>query len=432
MSVELFSLIFVGGLFLLLAAGTEIAVAFGVLASIGLVLFGYQHVQIAWTGWEVLDSFTLIAMPLFVFMGQMFAKTGVIRSLFDVANKWLGGLPGGLANSVIAACAVFGAMSGSSIASAATFSTITFPEMQRAGYSNKLSFGVIAVGGTLAVLIPPSIIFIIYGAWQNVSIARLFAAGLIPGIILSGLLMLTVVIQVKINPSIAPKVPPIPWRQKLAAAKDILPWLLIIALILGVIFGGVMTATEASAMGAFLSVVVAMAYRKLNYSIVKDCMLSAVRVTAMVGFIMITARMLSFVVQEGGLTDSFARFLMGLHLGKYGTLTFFIIMYLILGCFFDAAAMLLLTMPFVTPVMQSLRLDPIWWGVVYVILAEIGMVTPPFGLNLFTIHGVLPKYSIMTIAAGSLPFLIPMLLMIWILIFFPDLALWLPRFLYAR
>lgn len=431
MSLELLFVFLVVGLFLLLALGVEIGVAMGVLASLGFAfILVYPQVQIAWAGWEVMDSFTLIAMPLFIFMGQMFAKTGVIRSLFDAANKWIGGLPGGLANSVIVACALFGAMSGSSIAASATFSVIAFPEMERSGYDNKLSFGSIAVGGTLAVLIPPSIIFIIYGAWESLSIARLFAAGMVPGIILATLLMLTVIIQVKLKPSLAPKPPRVSWSEKFAAAKDILPWLAIIAFVLGVIFGGVMTPTEASAMGAFLSIIVAVAYRKFTFQALREAMLSAIKVTAMVGFVMIGARLLAFVAQNAGLTDSFAQFMLNLELGKYGTLTMLMLMYLVLGCFFDASAMLLLTMPFVMPIIMGLRLDPIWWGVVYVILAEVSFVTPPFGLNLFTIHGVLPKYPITTIAAGTVPFLIPMLLTIWILILFPQLALWLPNLLY--
>jgi tripartite ATP-independent transporter DctM subunit len=207
-------------------------------------------------------------------------------------------------------------------------------------------------------------------------------------------------------------------------------WAALIILILGVIFGGVMTPTEASALGAFLSIIVAAGYGKFSYTALKASALSAVRVTAMVGFVMIGARLLAFLVQNAGLTDSFVKFMLSLEIGKYGTISILMVVYLILGCFFDASAMLLLTTPFVMPIITSLRLDPIWWGVVYVILAEISFVTPPFGLNLFSIHGVLPQYPITTIAKGTLPFLIPMFVTIWLLVLFPQLALWLPNVLY--
>jgi len=431
MSLELMALILLGGLLLLLALGMEIAVAMGVMASLAFIFFvSKPQVEIPWTAWTTLNSFTLLAMSLFIFMGTMFANTGVIRSLFEGADKWIGGLPGGLASSVIGASAIFGAMSGSSIAAAATFSVISFPEMERRGYDPKLAFGSIAIGGTLSVLIPPSIILIVYGAWENQSIARLFAAAFVPGFILAGLLILTVVIMVLLNPRRAPKSPSVPWKEKLVALKDIAPWIGIIALVLGAIFGGIMTPTEASALGAFLSIIVAAAYRQFSYKALKASFLTAVKVSAMIGFVMFTARLLAFVFQASGLTEAFSSFMMNLPFGRYGTLAIICVMYIILGCFFDALSMMLLTLPFVMPVMAGFGFHPVWWGVTYVILAEIGLVTPPFGLNLFTIHGVLPRYSILTIALGALPFLIPTLVMVVILIAFPDLALWLPGILY--
>ena len=431
MSLELIALILLGGLLLLLALGIEIAVAMGLVASLSFIfLVSKPQIEIPWTAWETLNSFTLLAMPLFIFMGTMFANTGVVRSLFEGADKWIGGLPGGLAVSVIGASAIFGAISGSSIAAAATFSAISFPEMEKRGYAPRLAFGSIAVGGTLSVLIPPSIILIVYGAWEGQSIARLFAAALVPGIILSGLLILTIVVMVVRDPSLAPKSPPVSWRERLLAIKDILPWIGIIVLILGVIFGGVMTPTEASALGAFLSIVIALGYRKLTYQALKTSLLTSVRVTAMIGFVLFTARLLAFIFQAAGLTEAFSSFILGLPFGKYATLVIICLMYIIMGMFFDALSMMVLTLPFIVPVITVFGFHPIWWGVTYVILAEIGLVTPPFGLNLFTIHGVLPRYSILTIAHGALPFMGAMLAMIVILIAFPDLALWLPKILY--
>ena len=431
MSLELMALILIGGLLLLLAIGVEIAVAMGVMASLAFIFFvSKPQVEIPWAAWENLNSFTLLAMSFFIFMGTMFANTGVVRSLFEGADKWIGGLPGGLASSVIGASAIFGAMSGSSIAAAATFSTISFPEMEKRGYAPSLAFGSIAIGGTLSVLIPPSIILIVYGAWENQSIARLFAAAFVPGFMLAGLLILTVVIMVLLNPRMAPKSPSVSWKKRLVALKDILPWIGIIVLVLGVIFGGIMTPTEASALGAFLGIAVALGYRQMSYKALRASFLTAVKVSAMIGFVLLAARLLGFVFQASGLTETFSSFMLNLPFGKYGTLAIICVMYIILGMFFDALSMMLLTLPFIMPIVLNFGFHPVWWGVTYVVMAEIGFVTPPFGLNLFAIHSVLPRYSILTIAAGALPFLIPTLAMVVILIASPDLALWLPSVLY--
>lgn len=431
MSAEIVALIVIGGLVLLLALGVEVAVAMGVVASVAFILFiDKPQIEIAWAVWIGLNSFTLVAMPLFVFMGSLLANTGAIRSLFSGADKWIGNLPGGMVSSVLVASGVFGAMSGSSIAAVATFSTITVPEMERRNYDPRLSIGAIAAGGGLSVLIPPSIILIIFGAFQNQSVARLFAAALIPGIILTILFLLTVLVIVTISPSKAPRVTGITWRERFIATRDLLPWIGMVVLVLGVIFGGLMTPTEASALGALLAIIIAAGYRMLTYQALKASLFQAIRVSAMIGFILVTGRLLGFVMNAAGLTESFASFMTNLPFGKYGIFTVICFMYIFLGMFFDAIAMLILTMPFVTPVINSLGFDPFWWGVVYVILVEIGLVTPPFGLNLFTIHGVLPRYSLLTIAYGALPFLIPMGLMIVILVLFPELTLWLPSILY--
>jgi len=432
MGIEISALVIIGGLLLLMLLGVEIAVSMGVMASVGFMfLIGQPQIQIAWAAWETLNSFTLLAMPLFIFMGAMFAYSGAVHSLFEGVDKLIGFLPGGLASAVIAASAVFGAMSGSSIAAAATFTMIAFPEMEKRGYDPDLAFGSIAIGGTLSVLIPPSLILIVYGAWENQSVARLFAAAIVPGIILAGLLLLTLFVLVRIHPHRAPKSPPVSWRKRLIAVKQLLPWLGIICIVLGAIFGGLMTPTEAAALGAFLGIVVAWAFGALSYDVIKQSVLTAVKVTAMIGFVLVSAKLLAFVFQASGLTEKASTFMVGLPLGKYGTMTVICLMYLILGMFFDALAMMLLTLPFVMPIITNFGFDPIWWGVTYVILVEISFVTPPFGLNLFTIHGVFPQYSILQIARGTLPFLIPMIMIIILLIIFPQLALWLPRFMYS-
>jgi tripartite ATP-independent transporter DctM subunit len=427
---ELLTVLLIGGLLVLLALGLEIGAAMGIAAMAGLLIMDKPIVQLAWTSWESLNSFTLLAMPVFIFMGAVFSGSGAVHLMFAALDKWLGWLPGGLAAVVVASNGVFGAISGSSVAAAATFSMIAYPEMEKRGYDPKLSLGAIAVGGTLSVLVPPSLILIVYGSWENVSVARLFAAAMIPGLMLMLMLMLTVVVMVKLRPELAPRSAPCTWKERMLALRDLVPWITVIVVVMGSIFGGLMTPTESSSLGAVLSLGIAWYYGSLSYAMVRDAALAAVKVTAMIAYIIFAGHLLSFVFQDIGATAKLSSAVLGLDLGKYGTMFAIVMLYLILGMFFDSMAMMLLTLSFVMPIILKLGYDPIWWGVTFVLLAEIGLVTPPFGLNLFTIQGVLPKFSVTYIARASLPFLGVMLLMIGILIFFPGIALWLPNKLY--
>lgn len=431
MSLELMSLILLGGLVLLLAFGIEIAPAMGIMAGLGLLLFVDQPLDyFPRAAFEIMNSFTFTAIPLFVFMGAVYSNTGIIGSLFQGAEKIIGSLPGSLASAVIVANAIFGAISGSSLAAVATFGKICFPEMEKAGYDAKLSLGSIAISGTLSVLIPPSVILIVYGGWQDVSVARLFAGGVIPGIILASLFILTVTVMVKRNRNLAPGTPRFTLKEKLRALLDLLPFMGVIVLVLGTIFGGVMTPTESASLGAFLSVVLAFIYRRMTFRALKESMWTAVTITSMIAFVLFTARMLGQVFQYIGLTEAFSNFMMGLPLSKYTLFAVICVMYIILGCFFDALSMLVLTLPFVAPIIKDLGFDLIWFGVTYVVLAEIGLVTPPYGLNLFVLKGVVRKYEITTIFLGTVPFLIPTAILVVLLVLFPELALWFPRVLY--
>jgi tripartite ATP-independent transporter DctM subunit len=425
------SFILLGGLILLLAFGVEIAPAMGIVAGLGLIFFVGQPLDyFARAAFEIMNNFTFTAIPLFVFMGAIFSNTGIIGSLFRGAEKLSGNLPGSMASSVIVANAIFGAISGSSLAAVATFGKICFPEMKKVGYDVKLSLGAIAISGTLSVLIPPSVILIVYAGWQDVSVARLFAGGMVPGIILAALLVLTVTIMVMRNRKLAPPVPRSTMREKVKALLDILPYLGIIVLVLGTIFGGIMTPTESAALGATLSLVMAIIYRRLTFRALKASMVTAVTITSMIAFVLFTARMLGQVFQFIGLTEAFSEFMFNLPLGKHALLAVICVMYLVLGCFFDALSMLVLTLPFVAPIINDLGFDRIWFGVLYVVLAEIGLVTPPYGLNLFVLNGVVPGYEITTIFMGTLPLLIPTILLVLLVVFFPEIVLWLPRLLY--
>ncbi len=431
MSQEMMAFILIGGFVLLLVIGAEVFVAIGVMATVGLLLFVDQGIaQLAFIAFDVANSFALTALPLFILMGTLFSTTGIIANLLYGVEKVSRELPGGVAASVIVTNAIFGAMSGSQLAAAAVFGKSCYPPMEKMGYDTKLTLGSIAVGGTLAGIIPPSFLFIVYGVWQDVSIARLFAAGLIPGIIGASLFLLLIVVRVKINPRLAPKPPPSTGREKLTALLGTLPFIAVIFLVLGTIFLGIMTPTESASLGAFLSIVLALAYRKMSFSALKEAMRSAVVITSMVLFIMFMARALSVVFQYLGVIDGFLAFMLDLPFGKYGTFAIISIMYLIMGMFIDSTSMLVLTLPFVGPLILALGFNTLWFGVVFAVLASIGLVTPPFGLTLFVLHSVLPQHDVMTIARGCIPFLIPLLALVVLLTALPEVVLWLPRIMF--
>lgn len=431
MSLGLTALLMVAGLFLLLAMGAEIFVAIGTVGAIALVvLMGQSLDRFAYTAWSELASFSLTAVPLFVFMGAMFGSSGVVRTLFRGADKLLSFLPGGMAASSIIASAVFGAISGSSIASVAAFGNSILPEMTKLGYKPRLAIGSIVMGGTLSVLIPPSVILIVYGGYQQVSVPRLFAGGVIPGLILAFLYLITIFVVVRVEPDLVPAHPPMTRREKLSGFKDVLPVVAIIGLILGFIFGGVMTPTEAASIGAILSMALAAAYKKLNRHTLHQAALGAVKVTAMIMPLIVVVKVFGYVFNYLGATEVMSSLLLGLPLGKYGILAFIFLIYIILGTFMEGISIMLLSLAFVGPVITDLGFGFIWFGVIIVIVNELGLVTPPFGLNLFALHGVAPEYSLFTIARAALPFYPAVLITLALCTIYPELVTWLPQVLF--
>ncbi|MBI4286684.1 MAG: TRAP transporter large permease [Chloroflexi bacterium] len=423
----------VGGLFVLLFAGLEIGWAMGIMAGVGLVLFAKQPLNdLAWTTWSALNVYTLTALPLFVFMGAILGNTGVSAYLFSSVEKWLGRLPGGLPASVIVGNGIFGAMCGSSLAAVATFGKLAIPDMERRGYNPSLALGCVAIGGILSPLIPPSLLLIVYGSWASLSIGALFAAALVPGVILTVMWAAFAVFWVMLNPKMAPPVAPVSWREKFLATGQILPFLLVILGTLGVIFGGVMTPTEAAGMGAVLSLLLTLAYRKLTMPILQDSLFEAVRVTAMAMFIVAMATMLAQMLNMTGIISGLKDWVLSLPIGKYGVIGLFYLLYLVGGTVFDGWSMLFLTFPLFMPIITELGFDPIWWGIAYIISAEQCMVTPPYGMNLYVLQNMFPKYSMMTIVKGAVPFLLPMYVFLVLMTAFPQIALWLPNLIYGR
>jgi tripartite ATP-independent transporter DctM subunit len=298
--------------------------------------------------------------------------------------------------------------------------------MEQRKYDPRLALGSIASSSVLAPLIPPSILLIIYGAWQGVSIVDLLAAGVIPGLTLTGLYILTVFCMVKMKPSLAPAPMHYTWANRLEGLKEIWPFAALIAGVLGSIFGGYMTATETAALGAALSMLLTIYFRTLTFSILKKSLLETVKVTSFSLFIMAMASLISHVFNSAGVIPMIKEYVIGLPIGKNGILVLFFAMYIVMGCFFDSWSMLFLTFPFVMPILTGLGVNPIWWGVVYVMAGEQSTITPPFGLSLFVLHSVVPQHPIGTIVQGSLPFMIAIYINVFLMFLFPGLALWLP------
>ena len=405
-------------LVLLLFGGEWIAFSLG---AAGLFALAYQsgtiHFQPLGTViWNGTNNFTLTAIPLFVFMGEMVLHGGISQRFYRGMSLLFSRFPGGLLQANIVSCAIFSAVTGVSVATAAIVGSVAIPELTKKGYDREMVFGSLAGGGTLGILIPPSIPFIIYGVMAQESIPDLFAAGVIPGIILSLIFMAYIALRVGLSPDLVPKAEEIllPRKEKLFILLHILPVFGLIFIVLGGIYLGVMTPTEAAAIGAFLAIVMSIFYRTLNFTNLKIVILSTVRTTSMISFIFIGASIFSFALVNSGINRELTNWVVSK--GQV-QVTFFIlvcIIYMILGCFFDPISMVMLTMPILFPIVVKFGFNPIWYGVMLVILIELGLITPPVGFNLFVIHGLSGGRPISEVIRGSFPYMLMMLMMLFI------------------
>jgi tripartite ATP-independent transporter DctM subunit len=380
------------------------------------------------TVYEVSAYYPYTVIPLFIVMGGFAGSSGMTKELYSTFDKWFRKLPGGLGIATIGACAGFAAVSGSSVATAATMGTVALPEMKRFNYHPRLATGTVAAGGTLGFLIPPSIGFIVYGMLTEQSIGKLLVAGMIPGLILAVAYMAIVVVWVKLNPSVAPVSPEaVSWRDKLSALLGVWEPLAIFLLVMGGIYGGLFTPTEAGAMGATVLFLVAIVKRKLNRQNLVESLLEAVRISVMVLFLVAGANVFSYFLALSTIPMKVASWAAALEVSPYLIHTIIVIIYLFLGCFLDAISMMVLTMPVIYPVILALGFNPIWFGVIAVLMMEAGLITPPMGLNIFTVSGVAKDVPIETIFRGVAPFLLSIFAIVILITIFPKLALFLPN-----
>ena len=429
MSWEIMLLLLIGILFLMLLMGQWIAFALGLSGMILLFVGGGLHTftGISSVVWNNINSYILIAVPLFLFMGQLILLSGVSRYFYDGVASLLYLLPGGLLYTNIVACAIFAAVSGSSVATAASVGTVAIPEMTKQGYSSKMVMGSLAAGGTLGILIPPSIIMILYGALVQRSVAKLFIAGIVPGIIMTVVFMIYIGLRLTFNKKLAPrrKTAKLGLRRHLAKIVHILPIIALLIVVLGGIYIGMTTPTEAAAIGALGAFILAFAYRGLNMKVLRKALLSAVNTSCMVLFIIVGAQILSSGLSYVGVPRGVSQWIVDMNLSKWTFFMALVILYVILGFFVDGISMIYITLPVLYPAIVDAGFDIIWFGVVLTILIELGQITPPVGLNLFAIHGISGGSTFNEVIIGTAPYTVLMLITIALLTKYPQLALWL-------
>ena len=417
-----------GILFTLLGLGLEVGISLGVAGFVGLSLGSGMDVSLGYLNtnpFRHAASFSLAMIPLFMLMGTYSSEGGIASALFRTAQKWLGAIRGGMAMAVMVASAIFSAASGSSSACAATFTPICFPQMVKLKYDRSLSLGAIAVAGTLDIMIPPSISLVFYGLLTGTSIAKLYMAGIIPGLILTLSYMLTVYILVKRNPSLAPEITKSTWKERFLSLTDTWAILTLIFLCLGTLYMGIVTPTEAAALGAIGALVIGMLWRTISFSGFLKAAMEAAQVTSMIFMIIIGAFFFGYVMTLAGVTEGLVNYVRAEHLSPWVIMTIIIIFKIVLGCFMDQLAILSMTIPVLFPLVISLGFDPIWFGIIIVLTCQIGILTPPLGLNVFVVKAV-SKEPLAVVRKGIYPYLVTDVLALIIFCVFPQIVTFLP------
>jgi len=413
----------------LLAAGVWVGVGLGLSGLFGLAQvlgLGRGLDIVGKIVWEQNTNFVLLAIPMFIFMGELLFQSGIMGKVYLRAATLVTGLPGGLLQANIVACTIFAACSGSSVASAATIGSVGYPEISKRGYHKPIALGSIAAGGTLGILIPPSIIFIIYGALADVSVGRLFLAGLVPGLLLASLFSLYIGIRCTVNRRLAPPIERSGMAERLRALGGLWQMAVLVFVVLGGIYAGVASPTEVAALGASLALLFSITSGRFSIALVWRAGVATVRQTSMILFIIFTAKILSMTLIYFRVPAAVVAWVETHDLTYTHIFLAVAAIYLLLGMFIEGIAMMVLTIPFIVPIMAVAQMDPVWMGVVICILIELGLLTPPVGLNLFVLQGV-TKEPIHDVIVGALPFLLILFLMVAALYWWPDIALFLPR-----
>ena len=375
---------------------------------------------------RTVTDYTFGVIPMFMLMGAFVSVSGVSRELFRAANAFIGHMRGGLGVATVLACGGFAAICGSSVATAATFSSVAYPEMRRFGYPQSFSTGVIAAGGTLGAMLPPSTVLAVYAILTQQDIGKLFMAGIVPGLLAMVMYVITIMIIVRLRPDWLPRGEQKSWAERFRGLKDVWAPLVLFMFVIGGLYGGFFTPTEAGGVGASGAFLLGVLRGKLDRAGIREALLSATRTSAAVFTVLIGALLFGYFLTITQVPQKLTEMLTGLGVGRYGVLAMIMVMYLVLGCLMDAMAMIILTVPIIYPVILQLGFDPIWFGVIIVMTVELGLIHPPVGMNVFVIKSVVKDVSFTTIFKGVIPFVVTDLLRLLILISFPIIALWLP------
>jgi tripartite ATP-independent transporter DctM subunit len=417
-------------LFLFLLIGLPIAFSLMLVGFLGTTYLASIRAalpMVARTVYESASHYPYTIIPLFIVMGSYAEISGMSSDLYDTFDKWLRRLPGGLGMATIASIAGFSAISGSSVASSAAFGKVAYPEMRRFNYSPRLAAGTVAAGATIDFLIPPSLGFVIFGMLTEQSIGKLLISGMIPGLILAGAFMIILYVWVKFNPNSALSSPEgVSWREKLAALKGVWETVVIFLLVIGGIYTGLFTPTEAAGIGATLLFLMALVKKKMDRRVLLASLLETIRVSVMVLFLVAGASVFSYFLALSTIPMKVSIWIAGLAVSKYVILIIIILIYLLLGCFLDAISMMILTLPVIFPVALNLGFDPIWFGVVCVLMMGAGLITPPVGLCVYTVASIAKDAPLEEVFKGALPFLAAILFVTFLITLFPQIALFLP------
>lgn len=378
--------------------------------------------------WSASTDFLLLSIPLFVMLGEILLRAGIAEKTYNALNKWLSWLPGGLLQANIGTSALFAATSGSSVATAATITTVALPQGRLHNYSERLFTGSIAAGGTLGILIPPSINLIVYGFLTNTSIPRLFLAGIVPGILLALLFMLCLAIACLVKPDLAGGKLTVSWRERFETLGDLIPVLIIFVVVIGSIYAGLATPTESAALGVLASLLLALRYKAVSIRFFKQVFEGTMRTSSMIMLILISANFLNFILDSIGLAETLYQFVNNLGTSPTYTLMVVIALYIVLGFFVETLSLMVITVPIVAPILVNLGYDPVWFGILLILLIEMALITPPVGLNLYVVQGVRRTGSIVDVMIGAIPFVFMIAIMIVLLIIYPEIALYCTRF----
>jgi len=433
-SIAIMCLLVFGVLVLTLSSGIWVGFSLFIVGFVGMVFFSSLPAgnNIASSVWATIEKWEYVALPMFILMGEILYRSGISEKLFASLVPWLYRLPGGLLLMNIISCTLFAAVSGSSAATTATVGRITLAELDKLKYDRSLAMGSLAGAGTLGFLIPPSLIMIVYAILAEVSIGKMFVAGILPGLLLAGIYSGYIIYRGIRNPEIAPKSKEsYSWKERMVGLKDLVPMAILIIMVLGSIYGGFATPTEAAALGVFGATIFAVINRSMNFKIMLECLMGAVKTNAMIMLIVIGAGFLSRVMGFLGIPAALTTTITQMHLSPYMLMILLGVVYVILGCILDGFSIVVMTLPIALPMVTAAGFDPIWFGIYLILMVELSQITPPVGFNLFVIQGLTDE-PIMQIAKYAFPFFLLMVLTTAIVTVFPEIALFLPKLMTAK